>query len=173
MKYDFLFVYNVPYDTKGRMYARALQQLFVGLYLAALCMIGLFALDLGKSSSAGRTLGPLVLLVILLVVTALFHLYINQRLYPLMQYLPTSVMEERRAHSAVDDTVYLHPSVTSLPPLLWIPKDKAGASKEEIKESAGIIAMTDEGAYLDEKNKLRWVNEDAMTAPLYVEKPQY
>jgi len=173
MKYDYLFVYNVPHDTKGRMYARALQQLFVGLYLAALCMIGLFALDLGSNSSAGRTLGPLILVVILLVFTILFHLYINQRLHPLMHYLPTTVMEERRAHAPVDDTVYLHPSVTSLPPLLWIPKDKAGASKEEIKESTGIIGMTDEGAYLDEKNKLRWVNEDAMTAPLYVEKPRY
>jgi len=191
MKYDFLFVYNVPHDTKGRMYARALQQVFVGLCkftlcfssrspsltsfsdLAELCMIGLFSLSLGSDSSKGRTLGPLVLLVILLVITALYHIYINRRLHPLMRYLPSTIMTDRLAPSAVDNTVYLQPSFKEKPPLLWIPKDKAGVSAEEIKGSADVIRMTDEGAFLDNKNKIRWNRDDAISAPLYVAKPQY
>lgn len=174
MKYEFLYVYDVPHDTKGRMYARALQQVFVGLYLAELCMIGLFALDLGSDSSKGRTLGPLILIVILLVITALYHLYMNQRLQPLINYLPATVMTERRAPPTVDPDVYLHPSITAPPPLLWVPKDKAGASAEEIQGNEGIVAMTDKGAYLDDKNKIQWEYEDAMeSSPLYVEKRRY
>lgn len=173
IKYEFLYVYDVPHDTKGRMYVRALQQVFVGLYLAELCMIGLFSLSLGDSSSKGRTLGPLILLVILLVITALYHLYLNRRLHPLMKFIPASVMQERMAPTDVDNTAYLQPCLTDPPPLLWIPKDKAGASKEEISGCAGIIGMTDEGAYLDDKNKIRWDSDDALSAPIYVEKPEY
>ena len=55
-----MFVSNATIDTKGRVYPRALQQLFVGLYLAEVCLIGLFAIDLGTSIGA---LGPLLLMV--------------------------------------------------------------------------------------------------------------
>jgi hypothetical protein len=97
-RYEFLYVYNVPYDTKGLMYARALQQLFVGLYLAELCLIGLFSI----ATSASRiALGPLVMMIIFLVFTVIVHVSLNQALDPLLKYLPKTLeTEEQRLLAA-------------------------------------------------------------------------
>ena len=56
---------------------------------------------------------------------------------------------------------YHHPAVTAPVPVIWIPEDPLGISKEEIRdtEAAGDIKITDGGAKLDEKNKMTW-NED-------------
>lgn len=59
-RYNLLFVSNATIDTQGAVYPRALQQLFVGLYLAEVCLIGLFAIATGASIGA---LGPLILMV--------------------------------------------------------------------------------------------------------------
>jgi calcium permeable stress-gated cation channel len=64
-----------------------------------------------------------------------------------------------RGQSGMND--YLHPAVTAPVPVVWIPEDPLGISKEEIRdtEAAGDIKITDGGASLDEKNKMSW-NED-------------
>ena len=67
---------------------------------------------------------------------------------------------------------YYPPSVSSLTPLLWIPEDAAGISKQEIAHSGKIINMTDEGCTLDEKNKLVWDTEGARP-PIWDEKLHY
>lgn len=85
------FRYNVIYalDTtdineQGRGYAMALQQLTTGIYLAELCMIGLFGINT-SNSTAGT--GPIVLMVIFLVATIIFHVIMTRRLKPYMQSL--------------------------------------------------------------------------------------
>jgi hypothetical protein len=89
-----LFVYDTNADTKGLLYPRALQQVFVGLYIAELCLVGLFALQLSKSKG---TIGPFVMMILLIVVTALFHVSLNSALGPLLKYLPKTLdAEERR-----------------------------------------------------------------------------
>lgn len=93
-KYEFLYVFNVPYDNKGLMYARALQQLFWGIYLAQLCLIGLFATAVGAELHA--SLGPLILMIILLVVTVLYHISLNLATGPLLRYLPRTLETEER-----------------------------------------------------------------------------
>jgi len=98
-RYQFLYVYNVPYDTKGLMYARALQQLFVGLYLAELCLIGLFSISLGQSRVP---LGPLILMIIFLVFTVLCHASLNIALAPLLQYLPKTLETEEQRLLALE-----------------------------------------------------------------------
>ena len=102
-RYMFLYVYNIPYDTKGLMYSRALQQIFVGLYLAQGCMIGLFAIDLGNSRSRKGVLGPFVLMIILVVSTALYHASLNFSLQPLRRYLPKTLETEERRLLADED----------------------------------------------------------------------
>jgi len=98
-RYQFLYVYNVPYDTKGLMYARALQQLFVGLYLAELCMIGLFSISVPQSTVS---LGPLILMIIFLVFTVLCHASLNTALAPLLQYLPKTLETEEQRLLALE-----------------------------------------------------------------------
>lgn len=84
-RYNLMFVSNARIDTKGRIYPRALQQLFVGLYVAEFCLIGLFAIGVGSSVGA---LGPLILMILMFIFTALYQVSLNNALGPLIEYLP-------------------------------------------------------------------------------------
>jgi hypothetical protein len=103
-----LYVYNIDVDTKGAVYPRALQQVFVGLYIAEVCLIGLFAMASGGSSQmpangvsgpnvnvyARGALGPLILMIIMLVFTALYHISLNSAIAPHLEALPKSIAAE-------------------------------------------------------------------------------
>ncbi|CAK7222553.1 phosphate metabolism protein 7 [Sporothrix bragantina] len=72
----------------------------------------------------------------------------------------------------VEKSAYLPPSAASEPPLLWIPEDAAGISKQEIQHSRAAIEMTDAGCVLNEKGKLEWDREN-MRPPIWNEKILY
>lgn len=72
----------------------------------------------------------------------------------------------------VERDAYLHPAITAKVPLLWIPRDAAGVSRQEVDHSSRVAPMTDEDATLDEKNKIIW-NEDKGRPPIYEEKIFY
>lgn len=76
------------------LYPRALQQLFVGLYIAEICIIGLLAVSI-KKGPAGA-IGPFVLMIILLIITALYHIALNSAMSPLLHYLPKTLDAEER-----------------------------------------------------------------------------
>ncbi|PHH68760.1 hypothetical protein CDD80_7271 [Ophiocordyceps camponoti-rufipedis] len=82
-RYNILFVSQTAVDTQGLIYPRALKQLFTGIYLAEICMIGLFA--------AVTAAGPAVLMAIFLVFTILFQITLFKNLNPLLYGLPRSV----------------------------------------------------------------------------------
>lgn len=84
-RYNMLYVYNTKIDTKGAFYARALEQIMVGVYLGELCILGLFGIGVGSQLSA---IGPVVLQVILIAVTIAFHVFVNMKLQPLTRHLP-------------------------------------------------------------------------------------
>ncbi|KAL9628844.1 MAG: hypothetical protein Q9204_005623 [Flavoplaca sp. TL-2023a] len=67
---------------------------------------------------------------------------------------------------------YYHPSISSQTPLLWIPRDSMGVSRQECHHTGKIIPISDEGAGFNEKGKLTW---DAETArpPIWQEKIYY
>lgn len=85
-RYNVLFVTDTQIDTRGLIYPRAIKQLFTGIYLAELCMIGLFGASVAP--------GPLVLMVIFLVFTVLFHISMNAALNPLLYNLPLNLLAE-------------------------------------------------------------------------------
>jgi len=49
---------------------------------------------------------------------------------------------------------YYPPSVMTPAPKLWIPRDPAGISRQEVAHTSKVISITDEGAWLDEKSRL-------------------
>lgn len=239
-RYNLLFVYESTVDTKGLIYPRALQQVLTGIYLAEICMIGLFAIR--------SAIGPLILMGIFTLFTVLAHISLNDALSPLLSALPRTldteddvadeILEEASGGSEsffaadlekgdvrpaptqaelvgfrarmrrkfvklttwllhpdiyadyaslrkkvrqdpaitynqeIDDNAYYPPSVTSDTPLLWIPRDAAGISRREVALTSVVIPMTDEGAHLDEKNKVVW-DKVGMKPPIWQEKIFY
>ena len=88
-RYNCFFTLGTTVSTHGLSYARALQQITVGIYLSELCLIGLFAISSGQSKF---TLGPLVIMVIFLVATILWHLQMRKALRKLTVSLPSTLM---------------------------------------------------------------------------------
>jgi len=88
-RYNILFVTDSQIDTKGLIYPRALQQLLTGVYLAEICLIGLFGI--------AATPGPLICMIIFLVFTVLYHFSLNSALDPLLYSLPKSLEAEEES----------------------------------------------------------------------------
>ncbi|KAI9675958.1 MAG: hypothetical protein M1829_003196 [Trizodia sp. TS-e1964] len=227
-RYNLLFVNDAEIDTQGLVYPRALQQTLVGVYLAEVCMIGIF----GIKGAAG----PIILMVILLIFTVLYHVSLNSALDPLLKYLPKSLEDEEESLLALesgqrsgDETgkgaemtespgidatphpkpnlfakwlhpdlytdyatmrqlvpkdfshivysgeaerdAYYNPAISSPTPLLWIPRDPMGVSKQEIHHTSHVIPITDEGAHLDETNKI--ITDEEVLPPIYEPKIYY
>ncbi|KAI1658494.1 DUF221-domain-containing protein [Daldinia decipiens] len=239
-RYNVFFVTDTSIDTRGLIYPRALKQLFSGIYIAELCMIGIFATSVA--------IGPLILMIAFLIFTILFHVTINNAIDPLLYNLPRTLGAEEESKSlhaesstrntshstaqngeqdgisdakkiSSDDTAvegkrpgflakflkpwqycdyetmcklvpydqvdisnmytdeverdaYYPPSVSSPTPLLWIPEDPMGISKQEIRDTSKVIPITDEGCILSDKNKLEWDTE-AARPPVWEEKIYY
>ncbi|OAA50486.1 DUF221 domain-containing protein [Metarhizium rileyi] len=252
-RYNLLFVSDTAVDTQGLIYPRALKQLFTGIYLGEIVMIGMF--------SVVKSPGPAVLMAVFLVFTILFHITMTRSLGPHLYGLPRTLENEEasfRARDADNDTeeanreisndadttngakgessatkptsggndygnekkgnvftrflkpwvfsdyatlrhmvpqersinfaqlhqvgdynertAYFPPSVNSQPPHLWVPRDPLGVSKHEIALTSRVIPISDNGAYLDEKNNVVW-SEDLSNKeelpPIHDEKVYY
>ncbi|EEP81198.1 conserved hypothetical protein [Uncinocarpus reesii 1704] len=235
-RYNLLFVYDSIVDTKGLIYPRALQQVLTGIYLAEICMIGLFAVR--------EAIGPLILMAIFTILTILAHISLNDALAPLLSALPRTLDNECDAEEEIlegidrgfpsgsandpekgefrtekphtecsgrrvrmrkaflrlmtwllhpsayadytslrrkvrqdpgisydpniDDNAYHPPWVTAPTPLLWVPRDIGGISRQEVLLTRTVVPITDEEAYLDEKNKVVWDKLDDSAAPAYI-----
>lgn len=132
-RYNFLFVYDTGVDMKGLGYPRALQQLFVGLYIAEICLLGLFATRLNNVGA----IGPFVLIILLIVFTALYHVSLNSALTPLIKFLPKTVEAEERQSllAAADgvDTAAAHDDVEAA---------QLGEGKETVADTAVTTAAS-------------------------------
>ena len=97
-KYNLMYVLDSEMDSKGLFYPQALIHLTIGLYLAEICLIGLFAL---KSAFA-----PLALMVLFFIFTGLVHFSLSDAIAPLLLNLPQTlslegeVQEEELARAA-------------------------------------------------------------------------
>lgn len=82
--YTLNYVQGFTFDSKGRNYPHALFQVFCGLYLSQVCLIGLFIM--------AKTWGPLVLEIVALVATAGAHIWLKRRFIPLIDSVPLSAI---------------------------------------------------------------------------------
>ena len=71
----------------------------------------------------------------------------------------------------IEKNAYYNPSITSSAPLLWIPRDSMGISRQEVAHTSKIIPITDEGATFDDKGKIQWDPETK--PPIYEDKIYY
>ncbi len=85
-KYNLIFVVDSTHDSRGLFYPQALLHLIVGLYLAEICLIGLFALN--------SSFPPVVLMLIFLLFTILVHFSLSDGIAPLLVNLPQTLSIE-------------------------------------------------------------------------------
>ncbi|KAH7910261.1 hypothetical protein BJ138DRAFT_1127011 [Hygrophoropsis aurantiaca] len=105
-KYLFLYQYTQPKatDTGGLFFPKAMQHIFVGLYVQQICLCALFFLvsdENGKRSAVPEG----VLMVVLIIFTAAFNIIIDNSYGPLIHSLPLSLADKTyRDPNAVSDT---------------------------------------------------------------------
>ncbi|QLG74979.1 hypothetical protein HG535_0H03060 [Zygotorulaspora mrakii] len=92
--YNINFVMGFSFDSRGRNYPRALFQIFVGIYLSEVCLLGLFIM--------GKAWGPLVLEAIIIPLTVLAHLYFKRRFIPLFDAVPLSALRLARGAKGLE-----------------------------------------------------------------------
>ncbi|KAI8876936.1 DUF221-domain-containing protein [Backusella circina FSU 941] len=86
MLYQFLYVYELDFETGGRAYPKAIRHVYVGLFTSELTLIGLFAI---RKNARGQ----LVLMVITFIVTIFVLAYYERAYQPLFKYLPISLLD--------------------------------------------------------------------------------
>ncbi|RCH85850.1 hypothetical protein CU098_003115, partial [Rhizopus stolonifer] len=95
--YQFLYVYELSYETAGRAFPRAIRHIYIGLLLSQLTLIGLFAIRSGAR-------GQMALMIVALILTCFALYYYDRAFKPLFKYLPVSTFEDEKIdHKKHDD----------------------------------------------------------------------
>ncbi|KAG6815304.1 hypothetical protein H0H93_010294 [Arthromyces matolae] len=93
-KYLFLWQYGQPStsETGGLFFPLAIQHLFVGMYVQQVCLAALFFLARNQNRNPSA-IPQGALMVVLIVLTAGFHIIINNSYGPLLKSLPLSIKD--------------------------------------------------------------------------------
>lgn len=92
-RYNMLYVTRFRSDTGGVLYPRALNQMFTGLYIMELCLVGLFFL---VQDADGTVLcyPQAIIMIVSIFLTAMFQILLNREFGPLLRYLPITFEDE-------------------------------------------------------------------------------
>ncbi|KAL8938789.1 MAG: hypothetical protein Q9211_003040 [Gyalolechia sp. 1 TL-2023] len=97
-RYNTLYVTKFRFDTGGLLFPKAINQLFTGLYVMELCLIGLFFLvrdsDADGNSVGTPCKGQGIIMIIVLILTALYQFLLNNAFGPLFRYLPITLEDD-------------------------------------------------------------------------------
>jgi hypothetical protein len=93
-KYLFLYQLDQPphTDTGGLFFPKAISQIFVGLYVEQICLMALFFLQ-QDSKKHPSCIPEGILMIVLVVITAGFHMILNDSYGPLLKSLPLSLVD--------------------------------------------------------------------------------
>lgn len=98
-KYLALYVYDIApsQETGGLFFKTALNQLFAGIYIYCLCLIGLFFLSRDTQNQVSAAPQG-ALMAVLMGICVLFQIWLNWKLNPTSMYLSTALADETRAN---------------------------------------------------------------------------
>lgn len=120
-RHNYYYVQRNKVDTHGLLFNNAIAQLFAGIYILEAALIGLFLLvrdtDDNYACSSQATI-----MIVILVLTAIFHFVMEQHLRPLYEFLPVAL--EDSAVDAERERFLVH--------------EGNGQSRQESGESGGI-----------------------------------
>ena len=92
-RYQTLYVTKFTRDTGGLLYPNAINSTFTGLYVMEVCLAAMFFLVRDAQGSAS-CLGQGIGMVVILVLTAIFQILLNQAFSPLFRYLPITLEDD-------------------------------------------------------------------------------
>ncbi|KAL8784070.1 MAG: hypothetical protein Q9213_004197 [Squamulea squamosa] len=95
-RHNYYYVQRNKIDTHGLLFNNALSQLFAGIYVMEIALIGLFLLVQDPQENLACKAQAIVMIIVL-ILTAVFHFVMEQHLRPLYEFLPVTVED-----SAVD-----------------------------------------------------------------------
>jgi hypothetical protein len=94
--------------------------------------------------------------------------------YAVLRKLVPQDYAEIRYSPEVERDAYQDPAVNAIAPLLWVPHDEMGVSRQECLHTNKVTPMTDEGAFFNEKGKIVWdEDETGGRPPIFEEKIYY
>ena len=125
-RYQTLYVAQFTYDTGGLLFAPAINQLFVGLYVMELCLFGLFLLVQGVDLTTGEPQGmpcrsQAAIIFLLFILTVVYQIVLNHCFGPLLQYLPIISENDDECMSSKAQE-FEHTALRSRCPVLHIPQ---------------------------------------------------
>lgn len=97
-RYNTLYVTKFRFDTGGLLYPKAINQLFTGLYVMELCLVGLFFL-VRDSDELGNSVGTPckgqgIVMIVVFFLTMMYQYLLNRAFGPLFRYLPITLEDE-------------------------------------------------------------------------------
>ena len=95
-RHNYYYVQRNKVDTYGLLFNNAVSQLFTGIYVLEIALIGLFLLVRDTQNNYACS-SQATIMIVILVLTAVFHFVMEQQLRPLYEFLPVALED-----SAVD-----------------------------------------------------------------------
>lgn len=89
-RHNYYFVQRNKIDTHGLLFNNALSQLFSGIYVMEIALIGLFLLVRDSDDNVACK-SQAIIMIVVLILTAAFHFVMEQHLRPLYEFLPVTI----------------------------------------------------------------------------------
>lgn len=92
-RYNTLYVTKFRFDTGGLLFPKAINQLFTGIYVMELCLIGLFFLVRDEQDQVACK-GQAVCMIAVFILTVGYQFFLNEGFSPLIRYLPITLEDD-------------------------------------------------------------------------------
>ena len=89
-RHNYYYVQRNKIDTHGLLFNNALSQLFAGIYVLEIALIGLFFLVRDLENNFACT-SQAIIMIVVLVLTGIFHFVMEQHLRPLYEFIPVTL----------------------------------------------------------------------------------
>jgi hypothetical protein len=151
------------HDTRGRLYPNALNQLFTGIYIMEMCLLGLFLLVRDEHQRSSCKFQAAVMIIVT-GLTVTFQILLNRAFAPLLQFLSLVSADQCRESGDVESRMHLehgtryeqrgekindhssqhydahtrtfqNEALCVKRPVVWIPKDTIGISGSELYQT--------------------------------------
>lgn len=93
-RYNVLYVYQFKNDTGGLLFPTAVYQLFTGIYVMECCLAAFFFAQEGPGGSNTVCLPQAIIMIVILVLTIIYHRILLNNFAPLLRYLPITLEDD-------------------------------------------------------------------------------